>query len=364
MICAPLSIYGEIEVQLDTVKFNYRLDSNKIDRKNILEGFNLLKTFKQPEILHALEDIGEPSDITNRELLKVAVTRLDSVQVSTNENFTNFREAMKTHLALLELIAFIKESNQSFPSWFWFLLGFVLSMVLCSIYLWWQSRKNNLLNSHNMSNLLKKLGLNNIEIRPNIWFADVLDKISGKHSEQDTEIALKYLHKEITDLKSENERLSTECKLLRKQNSEFEQKINEKKNDTEKEKPELISEQFEVPAKPEQPTKSNLEEFFMTVPGDGFFNASSRSNFYMEGATFYLFEVNTDKKEALFSFVEDKPIAVNFAIGKPQSHIILACDSLNTFDSNARKITTQTKGIAILEGEKWIIKDKAKIIYE
>lgn len=103
-----------------------------------------------------------------------------------------------------------------------------------------------------------------------------------------------------------------------------------------------------------------IPSFHLSIPsGDGFFSNDNRFSAYQNGRTVYRFYLLSET-EAEFEFCNE---ATAFAIDKPQTHILAACEPLNARPDKAQGIETEIKGTAYLEDGKWIIKEKAKIKY-
>lgn len=101
--------------------------------------------------------------------------------------------------------------------------------------------------------------------------------------------------------------------------------------------------------------------FYMTGPTNNYFPSSARSN-YREN-TVYKFIMQPGGNEARFE-LHTTGASISEIIKVVESYIKPACDEENLPSSGTRNIVTRKQGIAILENEKWIIKDKAIIRYE
>jgi hypothetical protein len=101
--------------------------------------------------------------------------------------------------------------------------------------------------------------------------------------------------------------------------------------------------------------------FYMTGPTNNYFPSSARSN--NRENTVYKFILQPGGNEARFE-LHTTGASINEIIKVVESYIKPACDEENLPSSGTRNIVTRTPGRAILENEKWIIKDKAVIRYE
>jgi hypothetical protein len=102
--------------------------------------------------------------------------------------------------------------------------------------------------------------------------------------------------------------------------------------------------------------------YFSLPMNERIFSNVTRSPVPNIGATFYIFIISADGQTATFDFWNNH-IAVEKAINKAHSHIDAACDILNDRDLKATHILTEESGFAELQGDKWIVKTKAKIKY-
>ena len=99
----------------------------------------------------------------------------------------------------------------------------------------------------------------------------------------------------------------------------------------------------------------------MAGPVNNYFPISAKSD--RKEGTVYKFTVKGNKQEATFE-LHTSGAPVKEIIGMVESYIKPACDEDNLANINAKNIITKRQGIAILEGDKWIIKTKALIRYE
>lgn len=115
----------------------------------------------------------------------------------------------------------------------------------------------------------------------------------------------------------------------------------------------------------QQPTEvyqTNADEvFYMMKPVDDYFPNSNKS--YQKNDTVYKFTVKSNKTEALFE-IHTGGAPVNDIAKRNEAYIKPACEEENMPGSPVNTIITKRKGVASLEGDKWIIKSKAVIRYE
>jgi hypothetical protein len=115
----------------------------------------------------------------------------------------------------------------------------------------------------------------------------------------------------------------------------------------------------------QQPTETyqtNADDvFYMMKPVDDYFPNSNKS--YQKNDTVYRFTVKSNKTEALFE-IHTGGAPVNDIAKRNEAYIKPACEEENMPGSPVNNIITKRKGVASLEGDKWIIKSKAIIRYE
>lgn len=107
--------------------------------------------------------------------------------------------------------------------------------------------------------------------------------------------------------------------------------------------------------------ESIANTFYMTGPTNNYFPSSARSS--RRENTVYKFTLQPGGNEARFE-LHTTGASISEIIKVIESYIKPACDEENLPFSNIRNIVTRKQGIAILDNEKWIIKDKAVIRYE
>ena len=113
--------------------------------------------------------------------------------------------------------------------------------------------------------------------------------------------------------------------------------------------------------KEKRPQPIQPETFYMTFPVGNYFPITAKSE--SRDNTIYKFRVRPNKTEADFE-VHTSGASMQELIGLVQTYIKPACDEENMPSPQARNIVTSLPGLALLEGDKWIIKKKALIRYE
>ena len=103
------------------------------------------------------------------------------------------------------------------------------------------------------------------------------------------------------------------------------------------------------------------ETFYMTFPVGNYFPITAKSE--SRDNTIYKFRVRPNKTEADFE-VHTGGASMQELIGLVQTYIKPACDEENMPSPQVRNIITSQPGLAVLEGDKWIITKKALIRYE
>jgi len=107
--------------------------------------------------------------------------------------------------------------------------------------------------------------------------------------------------------------------------------------------------------------ESIANTFYMTGPTNNYFPSSAKSS--RRENTVYKFTLQPGGNEARFE-LHTTGASISEIIKVIESYIKPACDEENLPSSNIRNIVTRKQGVAILDNEKWIIKDKAVIRYE
>jgi hypothetical protein len=108
--------------------------------------------------------------------------------------------------------------------------------------------------------------------------------------------------------------------------------------------------------------RDNYEKvlFFASPTLNGEFLEKNGQSEAKSGASIYIFYVNGS--EATFKFYND-PSTFRATINDPGNRIKPVCDAVNAYNPDATKIETIQKGEAILDGDKWVVKNNAKIKY-
>ena len=210
----------------------------------------------------------------------------------------------------------------------------VILLLLLALLFFRKSKKKSEKTTKNTSNTEGSSDEKSIRAKAFSTIEDVQNQEKGKNE------ALKKAENEAAALKKAEE----EKEVLKSQ--EQERKTLEKAK--------------EEKAKAAAEAAKTIPAFYLSIPsGDGFFSNDNRIPSYRNGNTFYRFYLLSDT-EAEFEFCSE---ATTFAIDQPETHIFRACDQLNTRPDKAKGIATETRGTARLEGDKWVITEKAKIKY-
>lgn len=120
---------------------------------------------------------------------------------------------------------------------------------------------------------------------------------------------------------------------------------------------------FEISTQPENSyeKKAAAETFYMGGPVNNYFPNSAKS--YNKENTLYKFIVKVNMQEAAFS-IHTGGAPVNEINKRNGSYIKPACIEENDCKADTRNIITKQDGVAVLEGDRWVIKTKAVIRYE
>ena len=113
---------------------------------------------------------------------------------------------------------------------------------------------------------------------------------------------------------------------------------------------------------PKPEPKLDIALYFSTPNKDGSFSSNGKSDLFKHGASFYKFTL-INENTAHFQFVEDRP-TVEMALNSPNTYIEPACNDQNTYFMGSKSFITTQKGTATLQGDKWLITQKALIKYE
>lgn len=104
--------------------------------------------------------------------------------------------------------------------------------------------------------------------------------------------------------------------------------------------------------------------FFMAIPDEnGIFDSSFVSETFKRPISVYLFTITSkDGNQAEFSIHEDIATMIR-ALDNFDEYLRPACKSNAILHKNATKIVTESKGLAIREGNRWRVIEKANIHY-
>lgn len=130
-----------------------------------------------------------------------------------------------------------------------------------------------------------------------------------------------------------------------------------------------------VPAPPPAPVQKEVlpveepvaearrESFYLSTPNsNGTFNDTSATTTFKEGASMYRFTKSALNK-ATFC-IDEREASIKLALQYPDKSIDPVCEALNAYNPKATRIVTREPGTAELQGDKWVIQNKAKITYE
>jgi hypothetical protein len=101
------------------------------------------------------------------------------------------------------------------------------------------------------------------------------------------------------------------------------------------------------------------QTFYMSVPLSGYFPFSARA---LKKDSLYRFIINGADNEAHFEVINDG-IPLNEALRDASKFLEPACNLENDMSGEVRVVITKTPGKARLDGEKWVIEEKASIIF-
>lgn len=109
------------------------------------------------------------------------------------------------------------------------------------------------------------------------------------------------------------------------------------------------------------PTSNTSNVFYMKFPVENYFSDNYKS--FTKENTIYRFYPKPNKSEAEYE-IHTEGVKIDEIISMVERTIKTGCDEDNNPSNNTRNIKTLNKGIASLEGDKWVIKRKALIRYE
>ena len=106
------------------------------------------------------------------------------------------------------------------------------------------------------------------------------------------------------------------------------------------------------------------EVLFFSSPDNNGWPIDESFHTFKEGASYYKLYIGDNKNVATFEFC-NMPDSVNRALMNTEKIINSVCKSSNSLNNvkNPTKIITEKTGKAALEGNKWIVKEKAEIRY-
>lgn len=104
---------------------------------------------------------------------------------------------------------------------------------------------------------------------------------------------------------------------------------------------------------------ANGDIFYMGVPQEGYFAFSARS---LKKDGLYKFTLMNHKTEATFEVINDG-MPILEALKEPAKFFEPACIIENDPQAEVRVVITKSPGIAVFDGEKWAIQQKASILF-
>ena len=216
----------------------------------------------------------------------------------------------------------------SFPLNFWTLLSFIL-LVGIAVYLLWMVRLKLIQYNHDIESLKTRFSAHLVKAQQ-----------PGANEIKKQVEMLVANHPKWGDAQEELNALFSRLEVL----------------ESAQQKPVL---QPEISLKKEK--RPQPETFYMTFPVGNYFPITAKSE--SRDNTIYRFRVRPNKTEADFE-VHTGGASMQELIGLVQTYIKPACDEENMPTPQVRNIVTSQAGLALLEGDKWIIKKKALIRYE
>lgn len=101
--------------------------------------------------------------------------------------------------------------------------------------------------------------------------------------------------------------------------------------------------------------------FYMTAPATHYFPLHAQTA--SKERALYQFTVAEDKTVALYEVINDG-LPISEAVNKADRYLDAACEAKNQPKWDSNKVVTKFPGIAFLEGDKWIIKHKATVVFK
>jgi len=128
--------------------------------------------------------------------------------------------------------------------------------------------------------------------------------------------------------------------------------------------PEIIGtpppkEQIVVP--PSLPPPVVISKFYFSNPMRNIFNASKKTNEFVDGKSLYCFERVEGESSAEVSVVNEPSVVQRFTYS-PEAQMGV-CEAVGGYNKNATNIETLETGSAVLDDDKWTVKKKIKIRY-
>lgn len=312
----------KINTAIDSVKSLYDINKKENLTQVILEGFY------QHSNLTSIAD--KYSAVANyKNILKIELNSyLDKTLVRTDYVDTKPKKERTTTAKPSD-----KKEETAF-SLIW--LVAILLPIICSVILYYHLNQK----IKELQKILNSNKVNSKQSRDDISFK--VDEFEGKLNTKTKELELKI--NTTISTKLEEFKQSQESKITSPIIPQVEKSLTYKK--------------------PELPVIPIAEEKIMYVSKpnkEGVFEESSFSNSEKTGK-YYKFTLQNNSK-ANFEFLNTME-SVSMALDSPEKFIELACDSKEALNQYAKKIITLKPGLAIKQGDGWIIKEKAEIRYE
>lgn len=178
------------------------------------------------------------------------------------------------------------------------------------------------------------------------------------------------LEKELSSVKKLQNNFNKNCNNILITRKEFSHKISsieDKISDLNKSIEELQVNNSTNYSHPNNLQSSNIPKIekvdflYTSYPKNGVFSSVSKEK--TDNIGFYKFSIKDENNMVEFEFNSDGEYFSN-AMYNPESFLNPACTALNQYNKDAKKIVTVKKGIAIKEGDKWVVQQKAEIRYE
>jgi hypothetical protein len=187
-------------------------------------------------------------------------------------------------------------------------------------------------------------------------------KLNKKIREQRSKIEdhknqLKSTYNNHSDSNNSINNLQSKIKELDKQITDLKIKLEQKEND----KTEFNEPIINVIPEVSNPEKIEAKiKYFKAPISDGSFSKNHQSDTIEFANTMFKFEIQKDEKRAKFEFCGDEKV-IKHAINFSDLNIEKVCDYVNTKNNFRTQIINIEPGIVELDGNKWIVKQKAKI---